>query len=230
MFPQTRGSHESSIKIITIDNPEKLTLEGAKKIYSSPLADPGNMKFTPKDNKIWFIKDISENKSVATTKTEAASVNIATGDVIIESDLSGATQLVNMDGHILLPFRGQLFSVTGKADLKTNVLENPLAKIKKKTEEEVTTPKTPLKAKTPEDGVEIDDGGENDDVIADDEDASSSPPSNPKQAGRKTVVEKLNPNLAPKLKATKPAPDKAKLRKKPDVTEKQSNEEEESDE
>jgi hypothetical protein len=235
-FPQTRESHESSIEILTISNPEKFTLESAKKIYSSPLCDPGNMKFTANHKKIWFIKDVSENKSVATTKTEAASVNITSGDVVIESDLSGVTQIVNMDGHILLPYRGQLFSVTGKTDLKTNVLENPLVKIKKKTGDKdsaVTKAIPAAKNKiTGNEDDEIDEG--NDEEEGDDEtdeEESSSQALNTKKAGRKTVVEKLKSAPMPKPSNTPtPAPaNKPKGPKRPNVTEKQVDEEDEDE-
>ena len=80
-----------------------------KIVYKSPYNDTGNMLCSIKRNLIYFIKKISSN-------TEVAQLNIETGSIKVISNISHATQIIDMDSNLLLPYQGKYYILLGKRD------------------------------------------------------------------------------------------------------------------
>ena len=99
----------SSISLVPIN-----TLELSKKIvlYTSQHNDVGNIICSLKGDFIYFIKNtFSETKK---NTHEVARLNIKNKAVDIISDVSHATQVIDMDSKLLLPFQGKYYVLLGK--------------------------------------------------------------------------------------------------------------------
>ena len=81
-----------------------------KIIYKSEYNDVGNMVCSIKGSFIYFIKRLS-------SKTEVARLNLDDNSTKIISDLSHATQIIDMDSNLLLPYQGKYYILLGKNDM-----------------------------------------------------------------------------------------------------------------
>jgi len=113
-----RGSRILQIKVSDATN-----LSGFSTLYSSNGSDLGNMVCT-KDS-IYFVKTMTQNRKINFKHTEAARVLIKDGKVETLSDLQSVSQLINMDGRILIPFRDDFFVLNGVANLSEDKLQAP---------------------------------------------------------------------------------------------------------
>lgn len=113
-----RGSRILEIKITASTN-----LSGFNTIYSSNGSDLGNIVCT-KDS-IFFIKTITQNRKINYKETEAAKVNLKDGMISNLSTLKSVSQLISMDGRVLIPFRDDFFVLNGVANLTDDVLPTP---------------------------------------------------------------------------------------------------------
>ena len=80
-----------------------------KIIYKSPYNDIGNMVCSIKGKFIYFIKKTSST-------TDVARLNIETKHIEIISDISYATQIIDMDSNLLLPYQGKYYLLLGQND------------------------------------------------------------------------------------------------------------------
>ncbi len=78
-------------------------------IYSSKLNDIGNI-ICNKNDIIYFIKRTNKDRM------QYEVVGLYNNKVNILSDLLYATQIIDMDGKILLPFNGEYYVIEGKSD------------------------------------------------------------------------------------------------------------------
>ena len=79
-------------------------------VYKSQHNDIGNIVCSIKGDFIYFIKKIS-------SQTEAARLNLETRSVEVISDISHATQIVDMDSNLLLPHQGKYYILLGENDM-----------------------------------------------------------------------------------------------------------------
>jgi hypothetical protein len=111
-------SHGSSIyKVPLYSNKD---FSSISQIYTSELDDIGNLVCS-KDS-IYFIKTINQNKALNIKTTEVAKLELKTNKIKILTDLRYVTNIVNMDGTILVPFRDKYFVAEGKSRLNDDKL------------------------------------------------------------------------------------------------------------
>ena len=79
-------------------------------VYKSEHNDIGNMVCSIKGKSLYFIKRIPP-------KTEVAKLNLGTSSVEVISDISHATQIVDMDSNLLLPYQGKYYILLGENDM-----------------------------------------------------------------------------------------------------------------
>lgn len=91
-----------------------------KQIYTSELDDIGNIVCSK--NSLYFIKTTSQNKLLNTKTTEVAKLNLDTNQISVLTNLRYVTNIINMDGTILIPFRDKYFVAEGKSRLNDDNL------------------------------------------------------------------------------------------------------------
>jgi len=99
------------------------SLAGLVSLYRVADNDLGNLVCT--ENTVWFVKTLSEDRRLNTKVTEAASLDIATSKLRVHSELERVTQLIEMDGRVLLPYRDEIFVLSGYAGSAIDVLKAP---------------------------------------------------------------------------------------------------------
>ena len=104
-----------------------------KTIYRSTDNDIGNMLC--QQDKIYFIKTLSENKRMNLKTTDVAEVILKTGAISMKSDLQKVTQIISVDGRVLIPFRDDYFVVDGEANLSQDRLMKQMTPQKPKGNE-----------------------------------------------------------------------------------------------
>lgn len=97
---------------------EKISFEKRKAIYSSKLNDPGNMECNNAPKYIYFIKNLTVKNGKESY--EVASLKLGRNRLRVISDVKFATQVVNMDGRLLVPYRGKYFVLKGEKSLKSD--------------------------------------------------------------------------------------------------------------
>lgn len=110
-------------KILQIKLSGSTNLSGYSTIYSSTDSDLGNMICLEKS--IYFIKTMTHLKKMNLKQTEAVKLDLATTQIQTVSELENVTQLLTMDGRILIPFRGDFHVLEGKANLAEDSLKSP---------------------------------------------------------------------------------------------------------
>jgi hypothetical protein len=98
-----------------------MNLAGTTGLYSSAGPDIGNMLCT--SGAIYFVKTISHDQRLNLRTTEAVRLDLKTQNLEVRSDLKNVSQLIEMDGRVLIPFRGKLFVVEGSSNLGEDVLK-----------------------------------------------------------------------------------------------------------
>lgn len=94
---------------------------GFTTLYSSNDSDVGNM-VCAKDA-VYFVKTTSYDSALVTKKTEVARINLADSKLEIKTALENVTQLIRMDGRILVPFREKLYVVEGTSNIEVDTLQ-----------------------------------------------------------------------------------------------------------
>lgn len=111
-------------KILQIKLSGSTNLAGYSTIYSSTDSDLGNMVCL--ENSIYFIKTMTHVKRLNSKQTEAVKLDLKTTQVQTVTDLGTVTQLLSMDGRILIPFRGDYYVLEGTANLTDDKLKSPV--------------------------------------------------------------------------------------------------------
>lgn len=92
-------------------------------IYTSNKNDYGQMVCNFDSEFLYFIKNYSTEKK---DRHEVTEINIPTKAVTRISNIQYATSLINMDGLLLMPFRGEYFIVKGNSEIiNDSILVNP---------------------------------------------------------------------------------------------------------
>ena len=95
--------------------PENLDYTKSRLIYSSDKNDIGQMACKISKDSIFFIKNISGQEG--NLLYEVAQLNTKNKEIKIISDVSFATQLLEMDGNLLLPHNGNYKVLLGKNNM-----------------------------------------------------------------------------------------------------------------
>ncbi len=105
-----RGSKISQIKVNGSSN-----LAGLSTVYSSVDQDLGNMICLP--SSIYFIKTMKQDEKLNIKTTEAVKVDLKTNKVEAKTSLNHVTQIIEMDGRVMIPVRGEFFVLEGTPSL-----------------------------------------------------------------------------------------------------------------
>lgn len=90
-------------------------------LYQSELPDIGHLTCT--ENSLYFIKTTNFNKKINSRKSEAVKLDIESNIVKHMTSLEYITNVLNMDGIILVPFRGKYYVAEGKSILNQDSLK-----------------------------------------------------------------------------------------------------------
>jgi hypothetical protein len=109
-------------KILYFKNKSSANVAGYSTIYTSVDQDLGNMVCASKG--IYFIKTMSQDKRLTSKITEAVLLDPGTGKVEALTSLRHVTQLLEMDGRILIPDRGDYYVLEGRSNISDDVLKS----------------------------------------------------------------------------------------------------------
>lgn len=101
-------------------------LGGFTEVYKSEANDLGQMSCD--QNRVWFVKTINEERELNGRVTEAAALEVTSGKVEVKTNLERVTNIINMDGRILLPLREELFVLSGDPGTSSDQLQRPTGK------------------------------------------------------------------------------------------------------
>jgi len=118
----TRGSKIQHVKLTG----EVVNLAGLTSLYNSIEQDIGNMVCLPEV--IYFVKTMNHDKTMNYKVTEAVKLEIKTQNIETKSNLKHVTQLIEMDGRVLIPSRGEFFVIEGKDNIGVDILKNAPSK------------------------------------------------------------------------------------------------------
>lgn len=111
-----RGSTIYDIPLYNNPNFKKINIK-----YTSELDDVGNLTCSEED--IYFIKTIDYNQKINVKKTEVAKITTKDNKIEIITDLNYVTNIINMDGTILVPFRNKYYVIKGQSVLNKDELK-----------------------------------------------------------------------------------------------------------
>lgn len=112
-----------SSKIMQIPISGSTNLAGYSTLYSSTDVDLGNIICSEKA--IYFVKTLTHVKKINHKVTEAVRLDLKTTKIQTITDLGVVTQLISMDGRILIPYRGEFYVLEGTANLTDDKLQAP---------------------------------------------------------------------------------------------------------
>lgn len=109
-------------KILYYKNKSTTNISGYSTIYTSVDQDLGNIVCAPKG--VYFIKTMSQDKRLTSKITEAVLLDPNSGKVEAMTSLKHVTQLLEMDGRILIPDRGDFYVLEGRSNISDDVLKS----------------------------------------------------------------------------------------------------------
>lgn len=112
-----------SSKIMQIKLTGSTNLAGFTTIYSSTDPDLGNI--TCHSDSIYFIKTMTHIKKLNYKQTEAVKLDLKTEKIQTLTDLSTVTQIISMDGRVMVPSRGEFYVLEGTSNLSDDKLKAP---------------------------------------------------------------------------------------------------------
>lgn len=102
-------------------------------IYESDFNDFGNLNCTYEKGFLYFVKNMEKERQ--RTSYEVVKLNLKDKKVSILSDVMFATNYIDMDGNLLLPYQGTYYVLAGANDLKKfDLLKKQDPKLKKENE------------------------------------------------------------------------------------------------
>ncbi len=119
-FPYEGVSRGS--KILYLKTSQGMNLAGYTSAYTSLDEDLGNIVCTQKG--VFFIKTMSQDKKLSLKVTEVVLLQPDTGKIEARTSLKHVTQLLEMDGRILIPDRGEYYVLEGRSNISDDVLKS----------------------------------------------------------------------------------------------------------
>lgn len=116
-----RGSRILQLPVVSSFN-----LGGFTTIYESTEQDIGNIICL--DDSIYFIKTMNQSPELGMKTTDAVQLQLKNSQLTQKTNLGTVSQLINMDGRVLLPHRGAFYVLEGEYNLSSETLKNPSAK------------------------------------------------------------------------------------------------------
>lgn len=113
-----RYNNDPSLNMISVMKKDAVDFSKRKIIYESPNKDFGNMICNLNNEDIFFLKNFTKEKSKK-LRIEVARLNIQTQKIKALSQVNFATQVINMDGRLILPYRGKFYLLLGENNLAT---------------------------------------------------------------------------------------------------------------
>lgn len=114
IFETGVGDSSNGTKIYNLKI-DKLDQKEAIEVYRSEYNDLGQLDCSVDPDSLYFIKNTSINQQNKTY--EAARLKIKDKKIEVLSDLNYVTQILNLDGRLLLPYRQQYYVLLGDFDL-----------------------------------------------------------------------------------------------------------------
>lgn len=108
-------------KIMHIKLQGQINLAGYSTIYNSAVPDIGNIVCTK--DAVFFIKTMGQNKVLTTKTTDAVKLDINSQKLEEKTSLGNVTQLLEMDGRVMVPFRGEFYVIEGISNLGNDTLK-----------------------------------------------------------------------------------------------------------
>jgi hypothetical protein len=119
-FPYDGVSRGSKIQILAVR--DFTNLSSMSSLYDSVEQDVGNILCLKKE--VYFVKMITQDQRLGIKVTEAVKIDLNTKTTTLVSDLKNVTQLIEMDGRVLAPFRGDFYVIEGTSSLEVDVLKS----------------------------------------------------------------------------------------------------------
>lgn len=94
---------------------------GLKTIYQSSSNDIGNLNCLK--DEAYFIKSVSEDKNLNLKITEVAMIDNDMKKPALLTNLKSVSQIINMDGRLLIPFREKVFVLKGAHQIADDKIE-----------------------------------------------------------------------------------------------------------
>ncbi len=116
-----RGSRILQLPVVSSFN-----LGGFTTLYESTEQDIGNIICL--DDSIYFIKTMNQSPELGMKTTDAVQLQLKNSQLTQKTNLGTVSQLINMDGRVLLPHRGAFYVLEGEYNLSSETLKNPSAK------------------------------------------------------------------------------------------------------
>jgi hypothetical protein len=120
-FPYDDLQRSSTISRIKISG--STNLAGMETLYTSADSDVGNLLC--QETALYFIKTMNHDRKLNVKITEAVKLDLKSTQVQTMTEMSNVSQLISMDGRVLIPFRGDYYVLEGTANLTDDTLKNP---------------------------------------------------------------------------------------------------------
>lgn len=117
-FPYEGVQRASSIQQVKLTG--GVNLASATTLYEASSQDIGNMVCL--SDAIYFVKTLHSDNTINHKVTEAARLDLKSLAVQIKTELKNVSQIIEMDGRVMIPYRGDFLVLEGKNDLTTDVL------------------------------------------------------------------------------------------------------------
>ena len=119
-FPFEGVIRGSKIQILPIK--EFTNLSSLTTIYNTIDQDTGNMICLP--SHLYFVKTLTADNQLNIKTTEAVKLDIKSQLVETKSNLKSVSQIIEMDGRIMIPFRGAFYVLEGRANIGEDILKS----------------------------------------------------------------------------------------------------------
>lgn len=113
----TRSSQILQVKMVG-----GINLTSYSTLYNSVDLDLGNMVCQP--DSIYFVKTMNQDKRLTIKTTEAVKLDLKTQKLQTMTSLNNVTQIIEMDGRVMVPLRGDFFVLEGDYNLSTDTLKS----------------------------------------------------------------------------------------------------------
>jgi hypothetical protein len=134
LYLLTTGLKDSSLGTQIVRYPkDKLKAPAREQVYLSDKNDIGNLFCDADPNRIFFIKNTAEQKGEVSHEVAEILLN-KNFKLNLLTQLKYATQMVNLDGRIIVPFRGNYFVAHGDRDLTIDDKLSPISEEEDKNE------------------------------------------------------------------------------------------------
>lgn len=119
-FPYDGALRGSKIQTVKIS--DQTNLSGFTTHYTSIEQDIGNMVCLP--DSIYFVKTMNQDKELNFKTTEAVKLDLKTNNISARTDLKSVAHLIEIEGRVLVPFRGDFYVLEGSANIGEDTLKS----------------------------------------------------------------------------------------------------------